>query len=199
MDEQGQDEEQNAELRRSGRGCLLTTSQLVLRPPCRSDAEPMARIANNRKIAEQTRRIPHPYRVEDAFNWMEAIADSDDCGFLIIRKSDDAVIGAAGFGLADDGDYEFGYWLGEPYWGKGYATEAAHAVIDYAFANRPVEMLYGRCRVVNAPSRRVLVKCGFQLIGCGMSDSRAFGGAVPVEEFVLERSVWESLKQWGAA
>ena len=180
-------------------GCLLTTGQLVLRPPRPEDASSIASIASNRKIAEQTRRMPFPYHLEDAHKWIRGIADSDECAFLVTRKNDAAVVGASGFGIRDSGEHEIGYWIGEPYWGNGYATEAAHAIIDYAFANRPIEMLNSRCRVVNAASQRVLVKCGFQLVGTGMSDSRAYGGPVPVDEFVLERSVWQSLKQWGAA
>ena len=108
-------------------------------------------------------------------------------------------MGAAGCGVMDDGEIEVGYWLGEPFWGKGYATEALQVVIDHMFETGDLARLYGRCRVVNAQSRRVLVKCGFQLIGSGMCDSRTLKGLVPVEEFVLERSVWESLKRWGKA
>ena len=180
-------------------GCLLTTSQLVLRPPRDDDAEALASIANNRKIAEQTRRMPHPYGIEDARRWIGSLAQSQECAFLITRKNDHRIVGASGFGIGDTGDHEVGYWLGEAFWGNGYATEAARAVIDYAFANRPITLINSRCRVVNEASRRVLVKCGFQLVGTGMSMGRSYGGPVPVDEFVLERSVWESLKQWGAA
>lgn len=182
-----------------GGGCLLTTGQLLLRPPRRQDAGAVASIASNRKIAEQTRRLPYPYYLEDAQKWIDGMADANEYAFLVTRKRDAAVVGACGFGIADDGEHEIGYWIGEPYWENGYATEAAHAVIDYVFANRPIDMINSRCRVVNTASRRVLIKCGFQLAGTGMSDSRAYGGPVPVDEFVLERSVWESLKQWGAA
>ncbi|MEM8743590.1 MAG: GNAT family N-acetyltransferase [Pseudomonadota bacterium] len=184
---------------RSEDGCLLTTSQLVLRPPRVADAEAVATIANNRKIAEQTRRMPFPYGIEDAHKWINSLPGSKECVFLITRKNDHAIVGSAGFGVGDTGEHEVGYWIGEPFWGNGYATEAARAVIDYAFANRPIPLLNSRCRVVNEGSRRVLVKCGFQLVGTGMSMGRSYGGPVPVDEFVLERSVWESLKQWGAA
>ncbi len=199
MDEEADDIEMFKRGIRPEGGCLLTTAQLVLRPPHVDDAEPLAQIANNRRIAEQTRRMPHPYRVEDAMRWIGSLSASKERAFLIARKSDAALVGATGFGIGDTGEYEIGYWIGEPFWGNGYATEAARAVIDHAFANTDAVLLCSRCRVVNEASRRVLIKCGFQLVGTGMSMGRSYGGPVPVDEFVLERSVWESLKQWGAA
>lgn len=180
-------------------GCLLTTGRLILRPPRAEDADALAGIANNRKIAEQTRRMPYPYRVEDARRWIDTLSRSRERSFLITTRHDSALVGACGFGVGDTGELEIGYWIGEPFWGRGYATESARAVIDYAFANTNTTCLNSRCRVVNEASRRVLVKCGFQLVGTGMSMGRSYGGPVPVDEFVLERSVWESLKEWGAA
>ncbi|MDA7948487.1 MAG: GNAT family N-acetyltransferase [Hyphomicrobiaceae bacterium] len=199
MDDEADEFKRGRESVPSDNGCLLTTSQLILRPPRIDDAEAVAAIANNLKIAEQTRRMPYPYRVEDAHNWIASLPDSQECAFVIARKCDNAIVGASGLGVGDTGEHEVGYWIGEPFWGNGYATEAARAVIDYAFANLSISLLNSRCRVVNEASRRVLVKCGFQLVGTGMSMGRAYGGPVPVDEFVLERSVWESLKQWGAA
>lgn len=178
---------------------LTTTSRLILRAPRVEDAAAIAKIANNRKIAEQTRRLPYPYNNSDVLGWMEAMAAAQECAFLITRKSDRAIIGVASSFVTGDEQTEIGYWIGEPYWGNGFATEAVHAVIDYTFAERELEQLLGHCRVSNAASRRVLMKCGFQLTGSGMSDSRTLQGLVPVEEYVLERSVWESLKRWGAA
>ena len=113
-------------------------------------------------------------------------------------QGDHEILGATGCGPMDERDKEIGFWIGEPYWGSGYATEAAQAVIDHIFVPQPLEQLYGRCRVTNTPSRRVLMKCGFQFAGSGMCDSAVLSGPVPVEVFVLERSVWKSLKRWGA-
>ena len=194
-----QHEEGGQESGQTGTGpAILTTGRLILRGPRAEDARTIAGLANNRRIAEQTRRMPHPYGVEDALRWIEMTGAGDESAFLVTRKADNAILGAAGCGAMDDKDKEIGYWIGEPYWGNGFATEAVQAVIDHIFADQPLERLYGRCRVSNASSRRVLMKCGFQLAGAGMCDSAVLSGLVPVEEFALERSVWESLKRWGA-
>ena len=157
--------------------------------------------ASNRKIAELTSRIPHPYSLADAVQWIAGLKEVGERAFLVTRKSDGTilgVVGVMGVGESDDKS-EIGYWIGEPYWGQGFATEAAQAVIDHTFHSQPVEQFMGRCRVANAASRQVLVKCGFQFIGTGMCPSRVYKGLVASEEFVLERSVWESLKRWGKA
>ena len=62
---------------------------------------------------------------------------------------------------------EIGYWLGVPFWGNGYATEAARALIDHAFGDLGYAVLTAGARVSNPASRRVLEKCGFQWTGIG--------------------------------
>ena len=177
---------------------VLTTVRLILRAPRLEDVQAICEIANNRRVAEQTRRLPHPYGVEDARQWIEGAGGSDETKYLVIRASDDAILGATGHWFVNGGEMEIGYWLGELNWGFGYATEAVQAVIDQIFTDGGREQVFSHCRVSNRASRNVLMKCGFQLIGAGMSDSRVLSGLVPVEEFQLDRSVWTSLKRWGA-
>ena len=178
---------------------VLRTKRLILRAPCLEDVAAICEIANNRRIAEQTRRLPHPYGAEDAREWIEGAARPAETRYLVMRTSDDAILGAVGHWCKPGSEMEVGYWIGEPFWGKGFATEALRGVIDHIFADASREQLLGCCRVSNRASRRVLMKCGFQLVGAGMNDSRVLSGLVPVEEFLLERSVWRSLKKWGAA
>ena len=91
---------------------------------------------------------------------------------------------------------ELGYWIGEPYWRHGYATEAAHALVDLAFRATMIDALNVSCRVLNAASRRVIHKCGFQYATQGMMDSLV-AGRVPIERYRLDRSTWVSLRSWG--
>lgn len=180
----------------------LVTARLVLRKPCMEDAAAVARLANNPKIALQTRRIPHPYGQADAEAWIEAVgtpADAREISLLVTRRSDGAVLGAAGLSVLDADMVEIGYWLGEAHWGQGFATEAAQAVVDHGFAVLPLDSIHGHCRVANTASRRVLENCGFQYAGTGMCESLMLKGPVPTEDFVLRRAVWASLKRWGAA
>ena len=93
---------------------------------------------------------------------------------------------------------EIGYWLGVPFWGNGYATEAARALIDHAFGDLGHEVLHAGARVSNPASRRVLEKCGFQWTGVGLYRIRAIHSSAPFDRFRLERGIWASLKSWGA-
>lgn len=179
----------------------LVTRRLILRTPRAEDAETIVPLADNMRIAQQTRRMPHPYTLKDAESWIAAARAANparETAFVITRREDGALMGGAGHtAMEEDGEVEIGYWLGEPHWGRGYATEAAQAVIDHAFAEGAFERLHGRCRVANTASRRVLEKCGFQYAGSGMCACRALNSTMPSENFVLERFVWVSLKRWG--
>ena len=107
------------------------------------------------------------------------------------------VLGCCGMAKLDGEHPEIGYWLGVPFWGKGYATEAARAVIDHAFGDLGCEVIVGGARVSNPASRRVLQKCGFEWTGVGLYRIRALASSAPVDRFRLERGLWASLKSWG--
>jgi RimJ/RimL family protein N-acetyltransferase len=176
---------------------VLETKRLVLRAPQLVDAKAVAAHANDRRIAENTARIPHPYRLADAESWIAgANAQPGEATFLIALQ-DGAVIGGCGFDLRDGAVPEIGYWLGARYWKKGYATEAVRALIDHAFGDLEHKALQSSVRVTNPNSRRVLEKCGFQWTGVGLCRIRALGSSAPVDRFRLERGIWSALKSWG--
>jgi RimJ/RimL family protein N-acetyltransferase len=175
------------------------TERLVLRPPHVEDIEPIAVLANNLDVARMVSRIPHPYSPE--------LADE------FVRKAAAGAIGQFVYAvtLADTGafmgcltlhdhkygpGFEIGYWLGEPYWGKGYATEATTALIDLAFSNLDLEQLYISAQTRNAGSLRVIEKCGFKHTGSAMGVS-GIDGDVQVECFVMTRQLWLELRGAG--
>ena len=135
-----------------------------------------------------------------AENLCDAIVLAGGDAFAITDRSDGAVIGCAGYGPTRDrpATIEAGLWIGTPWWGMGYGTEAAQALIDHAFADGKANALWCSNRVTNARARRVIEKCGFQFRGTGMVRSPTLFGAFPVERFVLDRRNWASLKAWGA-
>ena len=181
---------------RDGSTPVLATERVVLRAPRPEDAKAIARLANDRRIAENTTRIPHPYHLGDAETFIDAVNKSDgELAFLITL--DDEPIGACGLAKLDGPVPDLGYWLGVPYWGNGYATEAARAVIDHAFTTLGYDVLQAGARVTNPASRRVLEKCGFQWTGVGLYRIRAINSSAPIDRFRLERSIWASLKSWG--
>lgn len=176
-------------------GCpVLVTERLVLRPPHPDDLPEMVELADSRRIAEMLTRLPHPYDERHARAFIERAASGPGGTYAVTLAESGAFIGAAGLNRRGDA-LELGYWIGEPYWGRGYATEAAHALVDLAFRATTVERLAASCRVVNPASRRVIHKCGFQYAGQGMMDSLA-AGRVPVERYLLDRRTWVSLRSW---
>lgn len=176
---------------------VLETERLVLRAPRLEDAKAVALLANDRRIAENTARIPHPYGVSEAESFFASVNQPDgEMAFLITREG--VVLGACGIAMPEREAPEIGYWLGVPFWGHGYATEAVRAVIDHAFADHDFEALQAGARVTNPASRRVLEKCGFQWTGVGLTRIRALASSAPVDRFRLERGIWSSLKSWGA-
>jgi RimJ/RimL family protein N-acetyltransferase len=176
---------------------VLETARLILRAPRLEDAKAVATLINDRRIAENTARIPHPYTVADAQHFIATANRSDGEVAFFVTLTDGTLIGGCGLGRLFGNDPEIGYWLGVPYWGKGYATEAARAVIDYAFADLGFEKLEAGARVSNPASRRVLEKCGFQWTGVMLMRVRALNSAAPVDRFRLDRGLWASLKSWG--
>jgi RimJ/RimL family protein N-acetyltransferase len=183
---------------------VLETERLVLRAPRLEDAEQIAMLANERRIAENTARIPHPYTLADAKAFLAAANRSDEETTFVIALADGTLIGACGLELRDGPGGpgpvpELGYWLGLAHWGRGYATEAVRALIDHAFTDLELETLQAGARVTNPASRRVLEKCGFQWTGVGLYRIRALKSSAPIDRFRLERSIWASLKSWGAS
>src|SRR5690606_12193970 len=125
---------------------VLVTERLVLRPPHQDDIPELADLANNRRVAEMLSRMPYPYTPADAEQFVEGIRSRTfgGCHYAIALAGSGAFIGCAGL---DERQYglELGYWIGEPYWGQGYATEVAHALVDLAFRVTDIERLNVSC------------------------------------------------------
>jgi RimJ/RimL family protein N-acetyltransferase len=176
---------------------VLKTERLILRAPRLADVRAIAQLANDRRIAENAARIPHPYSTEDAEQFVASVnhRDGEACFVAVCSGKP---IGICSIDLREDGA-ELGYWLGAPYWGQGFATEAARAAIDYAFGDFGHEALLSGARVSNPVSRRVLEKCGFQWTSVRLVRIRSINSAAPVDRFRLDRGLWESLKSWRPA
>jgi RimJ/RimL family protein N-acetyltransferase len=177
---------------------VLETERLTLRRPTLADVKAIARLANDRRIAENTRRLPHPYLQDHAVDFVRTTANERrDTAFLI--ENNYTPIGMTGIEWSNPAAPELGYWLGIEYWGQGFGTEAARAVIDYFFDAFDLDNLYAGARVSNPASRNVLEKCGFQWSGVELHRFEALGSSTPVDRFRLSRSVWSSLKNWASS
>ena len=178
---------------------VLATARLRLRALQPEDAPTIATLANDRRIAENTARIPHPYTLADAEGFLRYLEESETETAFAITLADDALIGICGLRMKPRQAPEIGYWLGIAYWGHGYATEAARALIDHAFEDLGLERLESGARVSNPASRRVLEKCGFQWNSVVLLRIHAIASSAPVDRFRLDRGLWASLKSWGKA
>jgi len=180
-------------LREAGR-CILETERLRLRKPTLADVNAITRLAGDPRIAENTRRLPHPYSQGDAVEFVRGIANNRETVFLI--EKDHTPIGMVGVDWREVDAPELGYWLGVDYWGQGLATEAVRAAIDFTFEQFDVTQLRSGARVANPASRNVLEKCGFQWSGVELHRFESLGSSTPVDCFRLTRSIWASLKNW---
>lgn len=169
----------------------IETDRLVLRVPEEAECARIAKMANERAIAENTARLPHPYTEDDARRWLRSLGagERDETAFgVYLNIPKPVLIGVAGIVRTNEGaEPDLGFWIGSPYQGRGFATEAAQAVISHAFARMDLAALRSGCRITNAASRRVLEKCGFGYIGLGRRHIRALGRVEPIDLFRLTR------------
>jgi RimJ/RimL family protein N-acetyltransferase len=146
----------------------LTLKSCAVRSWKASDAEPLAHYANNRKIWLNLRdAFPHPYTPHDARDFIRSILNrTPETTFAIAVEREP--VGSIGFVLRHDVERvsaEIGYWLAEPFWGRGLATEALAAVTEHAVTTHKLTRVYALPFAWNTPSCRVLEKAGYTLEG----------------------------------
>ncbi len=184
---------------REASSCVLETERLMLRRPTLADVKAIARLANDRRIAENTRRLPHPYLAGPCRSSSCARLADDQRETVFLIENNHTPIGMVGVDWREPDAPELGYWLGVEHWGQGFGTEAARAVIDFTFEEFDVEQLIAGARVTNPASRNILEKCGFQWSGVELHRFEALGSSTPVDCFRLSRGVWSSLKSWASS
>jgi RimJ/RimL family protein N-acetyltransferase len=182
---------------REGSIPVLETERLVLRAPKLEDVKAMVSLANDLRVSQNTARLPHPYTAADAEKFIAYIDATEAEIAFSVTLTDGTLIGVCGLASGGRDVPEFGYWYGAEHWGHGYATEAARAVIDYAFGDLRHAALQAGARVSNPASRRVLEKCGFQWTGVQLIRVAAIASSAPSDRFRLDRGLWSSLKSWG--
>jgi RimJ/RimL family protein N-acetyltransferase len=146
----------------------ITLERCTLRSWRRGDELSLVRYANNRNVWRNLRdRFPHPYTAADADAWLAHVSAQAPVASFAIVVDGEAV---GGIGLEPGTDVhrrsaEIGYWLGEPFWGRGIATEALRAVTEYAFRTFDICRLEAAVFEWNPASARVLEKAGYTLEG----------------------------------
>ena len=148
---------------------MISAPPLILRTWQAADGPALVRYANNRKIWLNLRDIfPHPYTSEEAHRWLARCAGATgEPADLAIEFAREA-IGGVGLQFFTDVHRltaEIGYWLGEPFWGRGFATLAVKAVTDYGFATFDLHRVQATVFEWNPASARVLEKAGYTFEG----------------------------------
>jgi RimJ/RimL family protein N-acetyltransferase len=158
-----------------------------------SDASALSRHANNINVARQLRdRFPHPYTMTDARRFLDAVVAARPITTFAIDVGGEAV-GGIGFSPGSDVERfsaEIGYWLGEPFWGRGIAVEAIRLVSAYAFEQCDVLRLFALPFADNLRSTRVLEKAGYTLEGTLRSSSVKFGSPRDQAMYALVNPAW---------
>lgn len=148
----------------------ITTKRLELRLFQTTDAEAVTRLCNNYNIYKNTLYLPYPYTIEDALSWIEHHLDcfntDSSYEFAITDRKNGELFGA--IALSNNQRFNHGeiaYWIGEEYWGNGYATEAAEAILQFAFTEKHYHKVFARYFHSNPASGRVLQKLGMEKEG----------------------------------
>ena len=163
--------------------CILDSDRLILRPPRPSDITAMTVWLRDYDVAKMTARVPYPYYEAYAEDFIAAAPQNR---FVIARKDSGLFLGM--IGLYPDEDCEFGYWLGKPFWGLGYATEAARRLVKFAFEELDQGHVSAGWYHDNPASGHVLAKLGARHTGSKMRDCAARGRAVLCHDMLLTRA-----------
>jgi len=182
----------------------IATARLVLRPLEPRDRARLIKLANNFRVAKNLSVMPYPYTEAAADEWLgkQAALWAGGKTVALAITLDGELIGGIGVGVRDDRDddeWELGYWLGEPYWNRGYASEAAAALRDYAFATLKLDRVVAGHMADNHASGSILTKLGFRYTNEKVRPCVARGAAVKCLEMVLARGRWLEIRGGAAA
>jgi len=148
-------------------GPRLETNRLILRLFEPSDAKTVQSLAGDENVARTTLSIPHPYPDGAAEAWIERIRGAFQSGdifsFAAVEKETEMLIGCVSLRVAkSEKQAELAYWIGRPFWGQGYATEAARKVVKFGFDGLNLNRIFAAAMKNNPASYRVMHKIGMQ-------------------------------------
>jgi [ribosomal protein S5]-alanine N-acetyltransferase len=139
----------------------LETARLILREFSASDIAELVPLIGAPEVAATTLRIPHPYEEKHAREFLASVRKQHELRLAIRLKSDGRLVG--GIGLHPENEHrraELGYWIGVPFWGNGYATEAGRELVGYGFEKAKLNRIFATVFRGNRASERVLLKLG---------------------------------------
>lgn len=175
----------------------------MLRPFAPTDAPRVCELAGDRAVADTTANIPHPYEPGMAEAWIAthapAFAEGKLATFAVVPRDATQVFGAVGLIITPEHNRgELGYWIGRPYWNRGYVTEAARAVIAYGFDTLNLHRVFATHIARNAASGRVMQKLGMTREGEMREHIRKWDTLENMVVYGLLRSEWVNARHEAA-
>lgn len=154
------------------------------------DAKELAELLNNPKILDNLRDgLPYPYTRKDAEEYISSMLSADEeTTFAFAITADGRVVGSIGIFRCDNIHFrtaEMGYYIGEPYWGRGMGTGAVRQVCDYVFSNTDIIRIFAEPFSHNTASCRVLEKAGFAFEGLLRSNAVKNGRVIDMKMYSL--------------
>lgn len=172
---------------------IIETKRLILRPFKLSDSKIVQGLAGDSKIAETTLNIPHPYMDGMAEAWInthkENLINEKSITYAIVKKETEELMGAISL-MAINNTHkkaELGYWVGVPYWNKGYCTEASQAIVELGFKELNLNRIYALSMECNNGSWRVMEKIGMKYEGTRRQDVFKNGKAIDLRSYAILR------------
>lgn len=148
----------------------LATERLLLRPLQLEDAAAIVRLAGDWRVAWPISTIPHPYSLGRARDFLRAArrgrAEGSEYAFAVTRRPEPELIGIISLRPQRGRSAETGYWMGVPYWGQGYMSEALGAIVRHAFCDLQLRRVYAWHVGSNPASGRVMQKAGMRREAC---------------------------------
>lgn len=144
---------------------VIETERLILSQLQEEDIPFVTEYLQDKIFSDLTSNIPYPYTREHAEFWLEMSRKSfeDNTGYTFaVRNKEGNILGAIGLHDRDDDKAELGYWMGKPFWNKGYITEAASALIDFGFKELQLNKIYATYFLHNPASGRIMEKIGME-------------------------------------
>lgn len=183
----------------------LRTERLVLRSFTSADAAALQAVARERRIADTTISVPHPFTAADAVMWIEkghrGMVDGTYYGFALVLPEPARLIGYAALHDVnrEHSQAEVSFWIGAEFEGRGFVTEAAACLIDFAFDKIGLNRLCAFHMVRNRGSERVLKKLGFRQEGYFRQRVRKWGAFEDVLAWSLLRDDLDARSERGTS
>lgn len=179
---------------------VLTTTRLTLTNLKVADIPKIVEYAGNKKVAQNTLNMPHPYFEKDAIFWLnmahEGFRTQSKYIFGIRLNTTNELIGGMGLHLNQSFNRaELGYWIGEPFWNKGYASEAAAAILKFGFEVLKINKIFATHLIENPASGKVMIKNGMVQEGTLKDHVKKGDNYQTLHQYRLTKKEYEQLNK----